>query len=270
MEIRTIVTDCDDTLLRDDLTISPFTRKVLKMAHDKGIRIILASGRAAASLRPYVDSLAFGDPYIACNGAVILDGRTHEVMNEVLFSVETAKECARFFMERGMYAQYYAGDYFHYSHEGEFNLAYSRETSMQGKLAGNLEKAIVFPVAKILGMDTPENIAKAYEEAMALLKNKATITMSKPYFLEMNPPGGSKGEALERLKSMTDILPETTMAFGDSLNDISMLRWAKYGVAMENGRDEVKNATKLRCKSNEADGVAHMILKDVLKEEIAL
>lgn len=270
MKIRTIVTDCDDTLLRDDLTISPFTREVLKKAHDKGIRIILASGRAAASLKPYAQSLNFGDPYVSANGAVIVNGKTHQPISEVLFSVEMAKKCVRFFKEENMYAQYYIGDYFYYSHDCEFNRDYSKHTGMKGKLAGDLEKAIKEQIAKVLGMDTAENVQKAYVKASAIFKGEASITMSKPYFLEMNPLGATKGEALARLQTTIGITPETTMAFGDSLNDISMLKWAKYGVAMENAREEVKNAVSLRCKSNEEDGVAHMILTHVLKEEAAL
>ncbi len=268
MEIRTIVTDCDDTLLTDDLAITPFTVKVLKRAHEKGIRVILASGRAAASILPFVKSLGFKDPYIACNGAVIMNGENFTPMDEVLFSVPTAKKCARFFKEAGMYAQFYSGDYFYYSHEGGFNKAYSRDTKMQGQLAGDLENAIEKPISKLLGMDTAANVAKAYEEAKAQLGGEASITMSKPYFLEMNPLGATKGEALNRLSHIMDINPETTMAFGDSLNDLSMLAWAKYGVAMANAREEVKSAVSLHCASNREDGVARMIMTHVLKEDI--
>ena len=270
MEIRTIVTDCDDTLLRDDLTISPFTRDVLKRAYDKGIRVILASGRAAASVRPFAESLGFKEPYIACNGAVIIDGNTNKPLDEQLFSVETAKKCGRFFKERGMYGQYYYGERFYYNHSCEFNRMYAESSRMEGELAGDLEKAIKWPIPKLLGIDTPERILKAYEAAIKEFEGEASITMSKPHFLEINPVGATKGKALARLSKMMDISPETTMAFGDSLNDIPMLEWAKYGVAMENARREVKAVAPLHCKSNEEDGVAHMILTHVLKEETAL
>lgn len=267
MQIKTIVTDCDDTLLTDDLTITPFTREVLKRAHAKGIRIILASGRAPASLAPFVTSLNFSDPYIACNGAVIVDGQTHLPLDEVNFTVPMAHACARFYKENNMYAQYYLGNKFYYSTEGDLNRNYSAATRMEGVFVGDLEKSITQPIMKLLGMDTIENTAIAYEKAMAAFADTCSITMSKPYFLEMNPKGGTKGEALERLSKLIAISPDTTMAFGDSLNDLSMLKWAKYGVAMANARDEVKAAVSLHCQSNMADGVAKMILTHVLKED---
>lgn len=267
MLIRTIVTDCDDTLLNDEMRISPFTLEVLKKAHEKGVRVILASGRAAASILPFVRQLDFKDPYIACNGAAIMDGATHQPLDEVLFTVAQARECAAFFKENNMYTQYYLGDMFYYSEEGPFNRAYAESTLMRGVLKGDLTKAIDRPIAKLLGIDAEEHVAAAFLKAKARFGDSVSISLSKPYFLEMNPKGASKGEALERLKRYCDIDPQTTMAFGDSLNDMTMLKWAKYGVAMANARDEVKNAVGLVCPSNTEDGVAHMILRHVLKEE---
>lgn len=61
---------------------------------------------------------------------------------------------------------------------------------------------------------------------------RAAFTMSKPYFLEAEPPGATKGEALLRLADRIGIVPERTVAFGDSLNDKSLLAFTPNSVAM--------------------------------------
>lgn len=267
LPIKTIVTDMDDTLLSDDLQILPGTQRVIRRCKEKGLRFILASGRAPASLRPFARMLNIGDPYICSNGAQTFDGNTHEIMIDLQFTHELALECARFFEEHGMYAQFYEGDNFCYNHEGVFAEQYAAATMMQGRLVGPLDKALKGSTAKLLGVDTPQRVGELILKARARFGDRVSVTCSKPHFLEMNPPQATKGAALARLQPLLGIEPETTLAFGDSLNDVSMLTWARYGVAMGNARDEVKSAVKLVCPPNGAQGVARFICENVLGEE---
>lgn len=264
LDIKTIVTDMDDTLLMDDRTIGAGTRRVISKCLEKGIRFILASGRAPASLRPFVKLLNTGAPYICCNGAQTLNGVTHELLADLQFTHEQALECARFFESHGMYAQYYEDECFCYNYTGPFADQYAAATMMSGRQVGPLDQALKGRTAKLLGVDTPERIREVFEKAKAFFGDRVAVTMSKPYFLEMNPVEATKGAALERLPGVEK---ETTLAFGDSLNDLSMLTWAKYGVAMANARDEVKAAVKLVCPSNQEEGVARFICENVLGEE---
>ena len=79
------------------------------------------------------------------------------------------------------------------------------------------------------------------------------------------PYNTGKGEALEWLSRRLGIPRENTMAFGDSMNDESMIRYAGNSVAMVNGRDEIKNLARyVTEKTNNEDGLAHCIEKFVL------
>ncbi|MBQ2699583.1 MAG: HAD family phosphatase [Clostridia bacterium] len=264
LPIKTIVTDMDDTLLMDDRSIPEATRRVIRKCRDKGIQFILASGRAPASLRPFVKMLDTAAPYICCNGAQTLDGQTHEMLVDLQFTHEQALECARFFEREGLYAQYYENDQFCYNYTGPFADQYAAATMMTGRQVGPLDKALKGRTAKLLGVDTPQRIREVCEKAREYFGDRVAVTTSKPYFLEMNPPQATKGAALARLKGVDR---ETTMAFGDSFNDLSMLTWAKYGVAMANARDEVKAAVQWVCPSNQEQGVARFICEHVLGEE---
>ena len=90
------------------------------------------------------------------------------------------------------------------------------------------------------------------------------VTSSLPNNLEINAVGADKGGALLRLAELLGIRREETMAFGDGENDMSMLRMAGLGVAMENAEDHVKAAADYVTVTNNEAGVAAALRKFVL------
>jgi len=260
----------DDTLLNDDRQISAYSLSVLRRAMDKGIRVILASGRAGASMRSYVDEVGSSAPYIACNGGEIIDPKGHRLMDGLMFTTEEAKACARFAEENHFYVHSYDGDIFYYAGEEVYGREYGYSSSLKGVHVDKLSEFISSPTPKLLCIGQPDSILILLEKARDRFGDTVSLSISKPIYLEMMPPGATKGNALKKLSAYEDISPETTMAFGDSLNDLTMLTWAKYGVAMENGRQEIKDTLSLVCPPNTRDGVARYIERHVLKEDASV
>lgn len=256
--IRAIAFDLDDTLLRDDHTISDVTVAILRKAHQQGIFILPASGRTFCSMQSFVERLGCADAVISANGAQIYTPEG-TLLRELTMDVPTAHRIARFARERGCYCQTYAGDSFFYNCEGEYARAYAESSSLHGVYVGDLEQYLTAPTSKLLMMDTPERIAALYQEAQALFGQCVAITCSKPYFLEFNPPLATKGHALTLCGEIFGFSLSDCVAFGDSLNDVSMLRAAGHGVCMGNGRDEVKQMGFAVCKTNQEDGVAQYL-----------
>ena len=88
---------------------------------------------------------------------------------------------------------------------------------------------------------------------------------SKPYFLEILPPNCGKGESINWLADYIGIPRASTMGFGDSMNDESMIAKCGYGVCMSNGIDYIKNAADfITEKDNDSSGVGDFIEKYVL------
>ena len=262
-----VMFDLDDTLLRDDLTVSPYTVSTLRRLSDSGVRIIPASGRAKLSMKPFVDLLQCADLYVSCNGAEIWDGGTHELLHAELFSVDLGREIARFGKSHHCYAQTYDGPCFYYNEESEWARRYAESSMLQGVFVGDLEEFIREPHNKILMMDTEENIASMLEEAQDLFRGRVSVTCSKPWFLEFNPVKATKGEALLRAADLLALCPSEFIAFGDSLNDLPMLKTAGKGILMENGRTELRACCDGVCPSNQLDGVAaylHTVFSEVL------
>ena len=258
----------DDTLLNDERQISDYTLAVLKRAMKQGIRVVLASGRAGASMRSYVNEVGTKTPYIACNGAEIIDPADHQLLDGLMFSVEQAKACARFAEENGFYVHSYEGEHFYFAGSEAYGREYGYSSSLTGIKVDKLSAYLHAPTSKLLCVGQPEDILKLLDKARSHFGDTVSLSISKPIFMEMMPPGSTKGTALQKLSAYAPIDAETTIAFGDSLNDLTMLKWVKYGVAMENARPEIKSIVSLVCPPNNQDGVARYIARHVLKEDV--
>lgn len=253
--------DMDDTLLRDDLTISDRTVRVLRGLSDVGVHIIPASGRARMSILPFVEQLSCSSLYITCNGAELWDGKTHSLLHREQFSAEIGREIAAFGKKHNAYAQTYEGDSFFFNEHSLWSERYAAASMLKGVCVGDLESFIREPRTKILMMAEEEKIAAMLAEARVCFAGRVSVTCSKPWFLEFNPTGATKGLALERAASLLGITLKDCIAFGDSLNDLSMLEAAGRGVLMENGRKELRSRVDDLCGTNQEDGVAAYLEK---------
>jgi len=264
LNIDTIVTDMDGTLLNPERRVTDYTLDVLNECKRRGIRLIPASGRTRASMRPHVERLNTGMPYIGGNGSEIISP-DHQLIEQLTLEIPLAKElCARLVSE-GFHVQVYGDDAFYYAKECEASERYKRSSGMRGEEVGDLTEFLSFRTPKILSIGEPANVERMMPVMCKEYEGRATFTVSEVNFLEVEPLGATKGEALKRLAAMRgDILPERTVAFGDSLNDLSLLRFTPHSVAMGNARQELKDQAAYVCRSNAEDGLAHFLEENVL------
>ncbi len=114
MKYKMIVLDLDDTLLRDDLTISPRTKEALMAAQKEGVKVVLASGRPTFGMKPIAKELElekFGSYILSFNGAKITDCRTEEEIFSSTLSVETVQRLYRISQEEGLSILTYGKDH---------------------------------------------------------------------------------------------------------------------------------------------------------------
>lgn len=177
-----------------------------------------------------------------------------------------AHEVAAFGEAHDCYAQTYAGGCFYYSRHGHWAESYAESSMLQGVYVGDLTRFITKPTAKLLMMDSPEKIASMLQEGRQRFGDRLSVTCSKPVFLEFNPLRATKGIALAWCAERLGFSLTQTLAFGDSLNDMSMLQAAGRGIAMGNAREDVKALIPAVCGTNQDDGVAHYLERFVLEE----
>ena len=260
--------DLDDTLLRDDLSISPYTLDVFHRLADRGFFFIADSGRTRLSMKPHVEKIGCVSLYIACNGAEIYDGRTHELLHAENFSMETAHEIVDFGAEYNAYTQAYDGTHFYFNQYSEYSERYARTSSLSGIYVGDLRKFIREPRNKILMMAEPAQVSAMLAEARRRFEGRVSITCSKPWFLEFNPVRATKGIALGFAADYLGISVKDIIAFGDSLNDVAMFEAAGRSVAVANARKDVQPLCDEICGSNNDDGVARYLSEHFLSGEV--
>ena len=112
------------------------------------------------------------------------------------------------------------------------------------------------PLNKCLMVGPHEKQVVWEEKIQEATRDSLYVCHSTPYFIEILPKGIDKGPSLISLGERLGIKPSEIMAFGDSNNDVQMLRLAGIGVAMGNSEDDIKQAADYVTLDNNSDGVA--------------
>ena len=268
-----IAFDLDDTLLNDNRQIDEETVLALRECADRGIYIVLCSGRAEEAILPFVRRLEIagketGRYLIAINGCSIFD--LHErkqiycrkVDSDILLRTNEIAE------SWGLRTEVYTSDTIFYREETKWTKLDVDLCGLKGQVVEDYDSFLKTPFTKMLVPGEPELLQKLQTELRKEFGERAVIFVSKPYFLEILPPACGKGEAVDWLanhiseKTGKQIL---TMGFGDSMNDESLIRRATWGVAMCNGLKEIQNiADYVTPKDNNHNGIAEFLKAFVL------
>lgn len=269
MAFKLVALDLDDTLLRSDLSISVRTRSALKKALARGVIVAFATGRVADALSNYVKSLGLHRKrgYLICgNGTLVLDSRTGEIFDETWLPAKAALAAFDLVDAEGFSAQIYDGKNIIVSRQNEFSDADEKLTGMKQIIPEDFRAFLAERGAHKIVIPADPMLLKPLEEILRnVMGAEITLFTSKPYYLEILPPACDKGTALEKVAKKLGIAREDVMAFGDSMNDEAMIRWAGLGVAMCNGDERIKRIASLVTeKSNDEDGIALVIERYVL------
>ena len=250
-----IVLDLDGTLTNRDKVITPRTKTALMKAQERGKKVVLASGRPTQGVMPLAKELCL-DGYsgyiLSFNGGRIINCKTGETVFARSLPVSANKKIIGLAEEHQVDIATYEGS----------RIISSNPESPYAKLE-----------SRINGMELwkPENM-KEYGDYLAMVEPKVKAAMGKnfsvyrsdPFFLEVLPKGIDKAQSLERLLEVLGLTREQMIACGDGYNDLTMIRYAGLGVAMENAVLPVRNAADYITASNNDDGVGLVVEKFML------
>ncbi|GMO26093.1 MAG: Cof-type HAD-IIB family hydrolase [Termitinemataceae bacterium] len=266
--IRLIALDLDDTLLRTDLSISWHTRRIIKKTQKAGITVVIASGRVLHALLKYVHQLGMHkhNSFVICgNGTTIHDTKTNEIIEQITMQPKMAQAAYDLANAEGFAVQLYRGDLLYVSRDNEYADTDHNLTGLRQIIPENFREMVGNNCDKLVIPGDPVLLRPLETLMRNVLSDEATLFTSKPYYLEVLPPQIDKGVALSKIAAKLGIERENVMAFGDSMNDEAMIKWAGFGVAMVNGNERIKNIARLVTEfSNDDDGVAATIEKYVL------
>ena len=267
---RAIALDLDGTLTNHDKVVTPKTREALLQAEAEGVVIILASGRPTYGIEPVAECLELdkrGGYILSYNGGNIVNAKTGEKLFAQFLPDEVIPILYRYAKEKNHALLGYAGnEIITEMPDDQYVKEESRINKMNIRKVENLFEALEPHPTKLLMTGDPADMLKAENELSEILGDRMDIFRSAPFFLELVPKGIDKAKSLLRLLSKINLTPADMIAFGDGYNDLSMLKLAGMGVAMQNAAPEVRAEADYITLSNEEDGVAaaleHFCKKD--------
>lgn len=257
---RAIALDLDGTLTNHYKVVTPKTREALLQAEAEGVVIILASGRPTYGIEPVAECLELdkrGGYILSYNGGNIVNAKTGEKLFAQFLPDEVIPILYRYAKEKNHALLGYAGnEIITEMPDDQYVKEESRINKMNIRKVENLFEALEPHPTKLLMTGDPADMLKAENELSEILGDRMDIFRSAPFFLELVPKGIDKAKSLLRLLSKINLTPADMIAFGDGYNDLSMLKLAGMGVAMQNAAPEVRAEADYITLSNEEDGVA--------------
>lgn len=259
-EYKLIAMDLDGTLNNDRKEIDGPTRDALLRAQAAGIRLMLASARPLPGLykdRDALDLAAHHGILMAYNGGAIVDAADGRVLSSAAMDMEDARQVLRALEALPVTPILDDGARFYVTDRRGYKVDYEcRNNRMDCVEVPNLADALDFAPCKLLMSTDPNGIKAVQARIAALLPAGLSVVQTAAFYLEVIPASVNKGVGLTEACRALGIDPAEAVAFGDSENDIPMLRAAGMGVAMGNADDEVKAAADRVTLSNNDNGIA--------------
>ncbi len=261
---KLVVCDVDGTLVNDRKEVSPLTREAIELFRRQGGEFSLATGRIEKSVAVFCRDMAISVPVILYNGAKIYHPQTREVIRNLLLSPEEVNQAAAMMLD-------YPFDFIFYSGGEAYILRHSSAIGVYEKGDGftcvvepDISQILNREITKILMIGDNRFFSDFREEFTSNPACRANLVQSEPAYLEILPQGVNKGDALKVLADHLNLSLDEIICFGDNLNDLEMIQEAGIGVAMANGREEVRQVADIVAPTNNEDGVG-TVLKSILE-----
>lgn len=280
MTIKLIALDLDGTLLTKEKTIDEVTKQKLIEAQKQGIVIVIATGRDKGGIEFVYKPLQLehlGNNFVAgVNGQIIYDFHKKEYFVDEVLNEEDARiinEAARKHNFECICCCGY-DNYDYISKRLKFlkklrSLIFGKPMDYgfnQGKRRFIPIHRPDYPIRKDINKCVLIQTASFFKKKLPILREELKdyeLLEVGPAWIEVMPKGVSKGTALVRIGKELGISTDEMMAFGDAENDMAMIQTVKYGIAMGNAMDSLKQAAYDVTDTNENMGIAKALDKYV-------
>ncbi len=262
MNYRLIALDVDGTLLNDHHELTPRVREAVRAASEQGAEIVLCTGRGSTSALPVLKELGLQGTMITHNGASVVDSETRKILYHTAISPDLARRYTSYCRERGI----------HFDINTAFDLYVEGMTEETANMYRRLMARPItrseqegFPEHMVkMSIYAPKDVLDEVETEWTQWRHELQAVRSGDNFIDVQHLHATKGKALEQLASLRGIPRQQILALGNYYNDIGMIAFAGWGVAMDNSPPEVKAEADEVTVSNNEDGVALILERLVL------
>lgn len=284
---KLIAIDLDGTLLNSYGEITDKNKEAIKYALNKGVEVILASGRDPQTMKKISQELGIENFLIAGNGASIYDIKLEKNIYENFLELDKALKIIKICKENSIFFSVYTTNGI-ITEALEYNIkVFNNENNFRpNKKRTNIEivKDIYSYVQekrpnilKIIICDENKIIFNNIIEKMKNVKNVEILevehmskkvlrigTLEYPieyFYTEVTNKNANKWDAIQFLIEKLGIDEKNVICIGDNMNDLKMIKNAGLGIAIKNSAIEKQNIADYVTEDNNSDGVGNAIYK---------
>jgi Cof subfamily protein (haloacid dehalogenase superfamily) len=211
------------------------------------------------SVRPYLDEAGLDDPAVCYQGAVVADPVTGAFLLHVPIPLELAREAIAAVQEEGFGLNCYVDDQLYVAEITPEARRYAEFQHLELHVVGPLLEWLDRQPTKLVVIEDPKVLDGLEARLKERFRDRLYISKSLPFFLELAHPDVTKASGLAFLAERMGFSAAETVAFGDGENDVELLEWASYAVAVANAHERVLAVADFVCPSVDEEGVAQTI-----------
>ena len=208
------------------------------------------------AVRPY---LVGDEPVVCYQGAVVAEPATGRFLRHEPVPLELAREAIAAVAGEGFHLNCYVDDELYVAAATPEAHAYADFQNIEINPVGDLLEWLTEPPTKLVAVGDSVALDGLERRTKAQFDGRLYISKSLPFFLEFASPDVTKASGMDFLAEHVGFARERTVAFGDGENDVELLDWAGYGVAVEDAHDRVLAVADLVCPGPAEEGVAQVL-----------
>ena len=280
--------DLDGTLLNSYGEVSEYTKKIINDVQQKGVEIMIASGRPIDSIKTIAEEINSTKYFIAGNGAIIYDIQKDEVIYEKYIPKSKVIEIAQICQQNNISFNIYTEDKI-ITQDLKYNVLYYYKENLKkdaNKITTIMKVDNILEYVKndenlkclkITVCDENQTIFKSIIRRLRAIENIDVMDVShmsrkvfkqgtedvniEYFYTEISSTQVNKWQAIKYLLPILQVNPEEVIAIGDNINDKEMIEYAGLGVCMGQSTPVIKEISDMITDSNNEDGVAKFLKK---------
>ncbi len=255
---KLVALDMDGTLLNDKHQISKYTKEVLLKLYNKGVKIVLASGRPYQSMNLFVEELGIEIPLIATNGSLVKSS-AGEIISQETIDLNATCRLLDHAKINGLYTSLYFHDSICVEKITEKTDVHFKIERVEPKLVDDLSQVLDREPINILFSIDNDVMEETIIKLESDFSDSVCVVQSSERHIDIMGKDITKGFGLHKLLEEYGLEAKDVVAFGNNFNDVAMLEEAGCGIAMANSATGVKEKADMIAGNNNEDGVAVML-----------
>lgn len=292
---KLIAIDLDGTMLNKYGIITQNTKDVIKKVQEKGIEVIIASGRTINSVKNFSKEINSENYFISGNGAITYDIKNDKILYENVLSKNKAQQVIKICEENSIYYSVYTENgiitknlnyntlYYYKENlnkeekekthinivQDVYNYIEEKDEKILKIMICDNNQLVFKSILKKIKEITDIEILDVSHMSRKLIKQGTEEIALEYFYTEITSRNVDKWNALERLIEMLNITKEEVITIGDNANDVKMIQNAGLGVAMGESAPYIKEQANIVTESNDNDGVAKILQQYLLNNNVS-